>query len=149
MFDRLQATLDNGRPGALSVLRFVAGLCYFEAGTVLILHFPTTAMDGPLPPILLAAGYLELIGGFLVLIGLWTRPAAFILSGQMAIGYLIGHILPTGSLDPVVNKGGPAILYCFIFLYLVFAGGGPWSVDALLGRRWRQSSASGQPIATP
>jgi len=135
MFASLTDRLNAFQPYALSLLRFVAALCYFEAGTVVLFGFPTVAAPTPLPPILLVAGLLELIGGFLLFLGLWTRPVAFILSGQMAVAYVIGHVLPTGSLDPVVNKGSPAILYCFIFLYLVFAGGGRMSLDAWLERR--------------
>jgi putative oxidoreductase len=78
-------------------------------------------------------GVIELVGGFLLLIGLFTRPVAFILSGDMAVAYFMSHA--PQSFFPIVNRGDGAILYCFIFLYLAFAGGGPWSVDAAMGSR--------------
>lgn len=119
----------------LSLLRIAAALCFFEVGTMKILGFPAPVMGGELPPLILVAGYMELIGGFLLLIGLFVRPVAFILSGQMAVAYFLGHVVPSGTLDAGANQGGAAILYCFIFLYLTFAGGGAWSVDAWLKRR--------------
>jgi putative oxidoreductase len=76
------------------------------------------------------AGVLELVGGLLVLIGLFTRPLAFILAGEMAVAYFMGHVAPSGSIIPAVNKGEPAVLFCFAFLFLAFHGAGPFSVDA-------------------
>jgi putative oxidoreductase len=116
-------------PRVLSILRIVAALIFFEHGTQKLLGFPPS----PGPPALLSlswiAGALELVGGFLLILGLFTRPVAFILSGEMAFAYFIGHA--PRSLFPVLNGGDAAILYCFVFLYLAFAGGGPWSLDAL------------------
>lgn len=119
---------------ALSILRIAAALCFFEIGAMKILHFPSPMMENPLPPLIVTAGYLELVGGFLLLVGLWVRPVAFVLSGEMAFAYFLGHVAHSGSLDPGVNKGQAAILYCFIFLYLVFAGSGEWSIDSLIAR---------------
>jgi putative oxidoreductase len=85
-------------------------------------------MPGPLPPLLVAAGAIEFVGGLLITLGLFTRLAAFIASGEMAIAYLMMHF-PRGFW-PAVNMGEAAILYCFIFLYLAAAGGGAWSVDS-------------------
>ena len=129
------AQLDQWAPRVLSLLRIAAALCFFEVGTMKILHFPSPLMEGELPPLILVAGYLELIGGFLLLIGLFVRPVAFILSGEMAFAFFIGHVARHGTIDPVVNEGALAIVYCFVFLYLAFAGGGAWSVDAWLARR--------------
>lgn len=119
----------------LSVLRIVAALVFISFGTMKLFNHPP--MPTGMPPIQLAsqlglAGTLEVVGGFLMLIGLFTRPVAFILSGEMAVAYFQGHF--PHSFWPSVNMGTPAILYCFIYLYLVFAGAGPWSVDAMIAR---------------
>jgi putative oxidoreductase len=122
-------------PRLLSVLRIVAALIFLEHGTQKLLGFPA----GPNPggPAVLSlpwiAGVLEIIGGALLTIGLFTRPVAFVLSGLMACAYWIAHA--PRSFFPVLNGGDAAILYCFVFLYLVAAGGGVWSVDNLRGRR--------------
>ena len=130
------AQLDQWAPRVLSLLRIAAALCFFEVGTMKILHFPTAFMGGAeLPTLIKVAGYLELIGGFLLVIGLFVRPVAFILSGEMAFAVFIGPVAPHGTLHPVLNEGALAVVYCFVFFYLVFAGGGAWSLDAWLGRR--------------
>jgi putative oxidoreductase len=90
-------------------------------------------MSVPLMSMFGLAGVLELVGGLLIVIGLFTRPVAFILSGEMAVAFFVAHVAPSGSLIPVVNKGELAVLYCFAFLFLAFHGAGPFSVDA--GRR--------------
>jgi putative oxidoreductase len=112
----------------LSVLRIVTGLLYLEHGTAKLLGFPHSAMPAP-PPMSLFwfAGVMELVGGTLILIGLFTRPVAFLLAGEMAIAYWMIHA--PKSPFPVVNMGEPAILFCFVFLYLAAAGPGPWSID--------------------
>ena len=129
-------------PRVLSVLRIVAALIFFEHGSQKLLGFPPS----PNPPALLSlswiAGALELVGGFLLILGLFTRPVAFILSGEMAFAYFIGHA--PRSLFPVLNGGDAAILYCFVFLYLAFAGGGPWSLDALRAGRGSATSPAGR-----
>jgi len=122
-------------PRVLSVLRIVAALLFMEHGLMKAFHFPAPqpGAPDPLPPMLLAAAWLEIIGGTLVLLGLFTRPVAFILSGQMAVAYFLAHA--PQSFYPALNQGEPAILYCFLFLYLVFAGPGEWSVDAQVRKR--------------
>lgn len=114
----------------LSVLRIVAGLGFLHHGTMKFFHVPPPppGMDGPLSTMMMAAGTLELVGGVLIVIGLFTRPVAFVLAGMMAVAYFMAHA-PNG-LYPALNGGEPAMLYCFVFLYLAAAGGGTWSVDA-------------------
>lgn len=116
----------------LSVLRIVAGLAFLQHGTSKFFGFPPFPMQGPLPPMLLAAGAIELVGGALLLIGFFTRPVAFIASGMCAVGYFMAHA-PKGFY-PAANGGEAILLYCFIFLYLAAAGAGPWSVDAMRTR---------------
>jgi putative oxidoreductase len=119
-------------PRMLSVLRIMSALIFMAHGTQKLLGFPPS--DGPGPTLTSLsgiAGALELFGGALLAIGLFTRPVAFVLSGLMAFAYFIAHA--PQSFFPVLNGGDAAILYCFVFLYLVFAGGGPWSVDAWRG----------------
>jgi len=120
-------------PRALSILRIVAALIFFEHGTQKLLGFPP--IDDPPAVLSLSwiAGVFELFGGALLILGLFTRPVAFVLSGVMASAYWIAHAPQT--LFPVLNGGDAAILYCFVFLYLVFAGPGPWSLDAMRARR--------------
>ena len=109
----------------LSVLRIMTGLLWMEHGTQKFFAFPS---PGPaLTPLLVGQGLLELVGGLLLLIGLFTRPVAFILAGDMAVAYFYAHA-PRGFF-PAVNGGQLAILFCFVFLYLFVAGGGAWSVD--------------------
>jgi len=118
-------------PRALSLLRIFAGLLFLEHGLQKLANFPTGlpgGMHAPVGSLLFFAGVIEVVGGILVTIGLLTRPAALIMSGEMAIGYFMAHA-PQGFW-PAVNHGEAAILYTFIFLYLAAAGGGPWSVDA-------------------
>ncbi len=127
--------LTRWSPQLLSVLRIVSALCFMEHGCVKLLHFPTSMGPGPLPPLMMFAGVLELVGGALLALGLFTRPFAFILSGEMAVAYFMAHF--PASPYPVVNQGEAAVLYCFIFLYLAAAGGGAWSLDNLLFNRKR------------
>jgi len=116
-------------PRVLSILRIVSALIFFAHGTQKLLGFPAH----PNPPAVMSlswiAGAMELVGGALLIVGLFTRPVAFILSGQMAFAYWWAHA--PRSVFPVLNGGDAAILYCFVFLYLAFAGAGPWSVDAM------------------
>jgi putative oxidoreductase len=120
-------------PRVLSILRIVAALLFFEHGTSKLLGFPPSDHSGPeFLSLSWIAGALELVGGALLIVGLFTRPVAFILSGEMAVAYWMAHA-PQGPF-PLANGGDAAILYCFVFLYLAFAGGGPWSLDALRRR---------------
>jgi putative oxidoreductase len=120
--------LERYAPLALSVTRIVAALLFFEHGTAKLLGFPASEMSPAAFSLSWIAGVLELIGGALLIVGLFTRPVAFLLSGQMAFAYWIAHA--PQSFFPVNNGGDAAILYCFLFLYLVFAGPGPLSLDA-------------------
>jgi putative oxidoreductase len=114
----------------LSILRIMVGLLFMEHGTAKLLGFPA---GGPMPAMFALswfAGWIELVGGAIVALGLFTRIAAFIMSGEMAIGYFLVHA-PQGFF-PMLNRGEAAILYCFVFLYFAFAGGGEWSLDRLI-----------------
>ena len=116
-------------PRLLGVLRIVAAILFIEHGTQKLFGIPPS--EWPMPEmftLLWFAAVLEVFGGFLILIGLFTRPVAFILSGQMAVAYWMAHA--PASIYPAVNKGDAAILFCFIFLYLVAAGPGAFSLDA-------------------
>ena len=125
----------------LSILRFVAGLLFLEHGTSKVLGFPAGPVHAAAPHAMphfmqvlgAISGPMELIGGVLIVLGLLTRPVAFLLSGEMAVGYFTAHF-PRGFY-PLVNQGELAVLYCFVFLYLVFSGGGVISVDAMLRRK--------------
>jgi putative oxidoreductase len=120
-------------PRILSILRIVAALIFFEHGSQKLLGFPPTDNPPAFLSLSWIAGALELFGGALLALGLFTRPVAFILSGEMAFAYWLAHA--PRSVFPVLNGGDAAILYCFVFLYLAFAGGGPWSLDALRAGR--------------
>ncbi|WP_421359398.1 DoxX family protein [Agrobacterium rosae] len=119
--------LSRYQPYGLAALRIITALLFIEHGTQKLFGFPASTMEGSLPPMLLVAALLEVIGGVLILVGLFTRPVAFILSGQMAVAYFMAHA--PKSVFPVLNGGDAAILFCFIFLYLVVAGAGALSVD--------------------
>ena len=123
-------------PELLSVLRIVSAFLFWQVGSAKLFAFPAAVMPGggtaPAWSLAWVAGVLEVFGGALLFLGLWTRPVAFIVSGEMAVAYFHGHA-PQG-LWPVLNGGGDAILFCFLFLYLSAAGPGPWSVDAAIRR---------------
>jgi putative oxidoreductase len=125
--------IDYWTARMLSVLRIVTGLLFLEHGTQKLLGFPPSEHAGAaLFSLIGVQGILELAGGFLILIGFLTRPVAFILAGDMAVAYFMAHA-PRGFF-PTVNGGQLAILFCFVFLYLAFAGAGPWSADEQLAR---------------
>jgi putative oxidoreductase len=118
--------------GILSILRIFTGLCLLQHGTGKILGFPLvpTFANVQIGSLAGVGGLIELVGGILFILGLFTRPVAFVLSGFTAVAYFMVHA--GRSFYPVVNGGELAALYCFVFLYFVFAGAGPWSVDAML-----------------
>ena len=116
----------NWSPRLLSLLRFVVGLGFLQHG--MSKYFGIPPFPGQLTPLLYTAGALEFVGGVLLVIGLFTRPVAFILSGMSAVAYFMVHA--PKSFFPAENMGEAAMLYCFVFLYLAAAGGGPWSIDA-------------------
>lgn len=119
---------------ALSLLRIVAAFLFMAHGAQKLFGFPAAGKGGTVPLLTLygAAGVLELFGGFLILLGLFTRPVAFILSGEMAVAYFMNHA--PGGFWPLLNQGELAVLYCFVFLFLAAAGGGEWSMDKVLRR---------------
>lgn len=127
--DRLEA---DWAPRVLSILRIVAALLFFEHGTAKLLGFPPSDHSPEVLSLPWVAGALELVGGAFLIVGLFTRPVAFILSGEMAFAYWMAHA--PRSAFPLLNGGDLSILFCFVFLYLAFAGGGPWSLDALRRR---------------
>ena len=133
----LTARWISWEPYLLSILRIVSAFLFIQIGSAKILAFPASVMPGggtaPLTSLAGVAGTLEVVGGTLLLLGLFTRPVAFLLSGQMAFAYFIGHA--GQGFWPVLNGGGPAISFCFTWLYISAAGPGPWSIDALRQRR--------------
>lgn len=134
--------LDRFSPQLLSILRIVSALLFMAHGTSKLLGFPATEMFAEPPPafsMIWFAGVLELVGGALLALGLFTRPVAFILAGEMAFAYFIGHA-PQAPY-PVQNGGDAAILYCFIFLYIAAAGPGAWALDNMMFRRRTAASA--------
>ena len=117
--------LDTWAPRLLSVLRIVAALLFLEHGLEKLIGFPA---PGPaMTPLEWVQGGIETLGGLLLLFGAFTRPVAFILSGNMAVAYFMAHF--PRSFFPAVNGGDAAVLYCFAFFYMFFAGDGPWSFD--------------------
>jgi len=126
----IETTLNAWAPRILSVLRIVTGLLFIQYGLAKLFKWPPVPAFANVEWLSLygAAGTLELIGGALLILGLFTRTTAFILCGEMAFAYFIGHA-PRGFF-PIINGGNLAILFCFVFLYLTFAGPGPWSIDA-------------------
>jgi putative oxidoreductase len=119
--------LEPYRPQLLAILRIVAGLLFLEHGMMKLFHFPAPQIPGPLPTMLLVAAVIELVAGILITLGLFTRLAAFVASGEMAVAYFMGHF--PKSFWPGINMGDAAILFCFVFLYLAAAGPGAWSID--------------------
>lgn len=122
------------RPQLLSLFRIMLGLLIFQFGVAKLLKFPVVPMFANPPTISLVAGTLELILGALLVVGLFSRPAAFILSGLMACAFFIGHVFAKGSavILPLLNGGTLAATFCFACLYLAAAGPGPWSLDATM-----------------
>ena len=138
----LAARWRSWAPYLLSVVRIVAAFVFMQFGSAKLVAIPAAIMPGggtaPLTSLPGIAGSLELVGGALLLLGLFTRPVAFLLSGEMAFAYFMGHA-PHGFW-PVLNQGSPAILFCYIWLYISSAGPGPWSLDALRRRKTYEPS---------
>jgi putative oxidoreductase len=131
----LASFLGAWSPRLLSVLRIVSAFLFMAHGTQKLFSFPAARESGepPLLSLIGVAGMLEVFGGALLLIGMFTRPVAFLMSGFMAVAYFMAHA-PRGFW-PILNGGELAALYSFLFLYLAAAGGGAWSVDSLIRRR--------------
>ena len=128
--------LTRFQPVLLSLFRFITGLLLFQYGIAKIFKFPVLPYFANIPPLIWTAGAIELVLGAALMLGLFTRLAAFILAGEMAFAYFMGHMFKSGSpvFLPLLNGGTAAILFCFACLYLSAAGGGPVSVDAMTGR---------------
>ena len=124
----LYTRMETWRPYILSILRIVIGLLFLEHGLSKVFGFP--APGASLNGLLILAAFLETVGALLFLVGAYTRIVALILSGEMAFAYFMAHA--PRAFYPLVNGGQLAILFCFIFLYFTFAGGGPWSVDRVV-----------------
>ena len=127
----LDALATAWAPRLLSVLRIMSGLLFLQHGTAKHFKFPVVPMFAKLDPVSMlgAAGVLEIVGSLLLILGLFTRATAFILSGLMAAAYFMAHA--NRGFYPILNGGELAILYCFVFLYIAAAGPGPWSYDAI------------------
>jgi putative oxidoreductase len=128
----MNEVLNSWSPRILSVLRIITGFLLMWHGSQKLFNFPPSAMPGGGGGLMTFAGILEFGGGLLILIGLFTRWTAFILCGLMAVAYWMVHGTSGKGFLPLMNNGELAVLYCFVFLYLFFAGGGAWSVDNLL-----------------
>jgi len=140
------ATFATWRPRALAVLRIMTAYLFMTHGTAKLFGVPHQAMfDGlQLVSLVGVAGILEVAGGLLLLVGLFTRPVAFVLCGFMAVAYFMAHGSQGNVLVPLLNQGELAVLYCFVFLYFVFSGAGAWSIDAA-----RQGRRTGFGAAAP
>ena len=126
---------NEWEPRVLSIVRIVVGLLFMEHGTAKLLGFPPGTATPAMFALLWFAGVIEMVGGALVALGLFTRIAAFIMSGEMAVGYFMSHA--PQNFFPLLNRGDAAVLYCFIFLYFAVAGGGCWSLDQVIFGRAR------------
>ncbi len=130
----MNSFLNSWSPRILSVLRIITGFLFLWHGSQKLFNFPPSSSAGAAPAfITYGAGSLEFFGGLLILFGLFTRWTAFVLSGLMAVAYFMAHGL--NAFLPIVNKGELAVIYCFVFLYFFFAGGGTWSLDNLLRKK--------------
>ena len=132
--DQIDTMLGKWQPVALSLFRFITGLLLFQYGIAKLFKFPVLPMFANIPPLITTAGTIELVLGALLMIGLFTRIAAFILAGEMACAYFLGHMFRDVAKPvflPLLNNGTLAIVFCFACLYLSTAGGGPYSVDEM------------------
>ena len=134
------STAARYAPHAQALLRIVSGYLFLLHGSAKLFHVPHVAMyDGvQLMSLIGLAGVLETVGGALLILGLFTRATAFVLSGEMAVAYFMAHASKGDPLMPMLNQGEAAVLFCFIFLFLAGAGGGAWSIDARRSRWWRR-----------
>ena len=145
--DQFDKMLAKWQPTALSLFRFITGLLLFQYGVAKLFKFPVLPYFANIPPLITTAGTIELILGALLMIGFFTRIVAFILAGEMAFAYFLGHMFKDVAKPvflPLLNGGTAAILFCFACLYVSAAGGGSVSVDALMGK---ESSAAGGAFA--
>ena len=146
--NRTDTLATEWAPRLLSVLRIVAALIFMLHGTQKLFGFPPRmggAVTGPeVLSLLWVGGVLELVGGALLLLGLFTRPVAFVLAGEMAVAYFMFH--QPRNLFPTLNGGDAAILYCFVFLFLAAAGGGVWSLDRMMRRNRVPEGAVGPAV---
>ena len=133
--NQFENMLEKWQPAALSLLRFMSGLLFLQYGLGKLLKWPPVPMFAKVELFSLygAAGAIELIGGILLVLGLFTRPIAFVAAGEMAVAYFYSHA-PRGFF-PILNGGDLAVLFCFVFLYLACAGGGPYSLDAMMRKK--------------
>jgi putative oxidoreductase len=131
--NQFNRTLARYQPIVLSIFRIMVALLLFQYGVAKLFKFPALPYFANIPPLITTAGAIELILGALLIVGLFTRLSAFILSGEMAFAYFIGHF--PRAFFPLLNGGNAAILFCFACLYIACAGGGPWSVDAMMRTR--------------
>ena len=138
----LDSRLSAFSPQVLAVLRIITALLFISHGTAKLFGFPETGMSPPLFSLSGFAGVLEIVGGILIVLGLFTRPVAFILAGEMAVAYFMAHA--PQSFFPIINQGDSAVLFCFVFLYLVFAGPGAWSLD----NRGATAGVSSRPVSS-
>lgn len=135
--------LNGWSPRVLSILRFLAGFLMIWHGSQKLFGFPIALPAGAEGPVILIAGVIEFFGGLLILVGLLTRPIAFLMSGLMAAAYFMAHA--SGGFLPIVNGGELAAIYSFLYLYLTFSGGGAWSLDSLI---WRTEAKVAQTAVT-
>ena len=136
--EKFNRTLAGFEPSVLSIFRIITGLLLFQYGVAKMFKFPVLPYFATIPQLITVAGTLELVLGALLLVGLWTRPVAFILSGEMAFAYFMGHMFKNPEAPvfiPLLSGGSAAILFCFACLYLACAGGGPLSVDAMMKKK--------------
>ena len=136
--EKFNKMLAGAEPMVLSIFRIMTGLLLFQYGVAKIFKYPVLPYFVSLPPLIAVAGAIELVLGALLIAGLWTRAVAFILSGEMAFAYFMGHMFKTPAapvFTPLLNGGNAAILFCFACLYLACAGGGPLSVDAVMKKK--------------
>ena len=137
----IDSRLSAFSPQVLAILRIITALLFISHGTAKLFGFPETGMSPPLFSLFGFAGVLEVVGGILIVLGLFTRPVAFILAGEMAVAYFMAHA--PQSFFPIINQGDSAVLFCFVFFYLVFAGPGAWSLD----NRSVTTGASSRPVS--